>query len=238
MDWDRLSEQVDAYCERTDFTFWAEPVNAVTNLAFLIAAALVLRWAERRGRLGDPAVWGLIGLVTAIGIGSFLFHTLATRWAGLADSLPILLFILAYLFVALSRFFGLARWQAGLATIGFLPAAAGIGWIVSILPWNPLGSSAGYLPAFLALAACGVGLALLGRPVARWLLAATGLFALSLTFRTLDLPLCETFPLGTHFLWHMLNGALLGLLVAAVVRHGARPGAEGGVESGLVAPSR
>lgn len=221
MDWARLSEQVDAYCERTDFSFWSEPVNAVTNLAFLIAAALALRWAARQNRLSDPAVIGLTLLVTAIGIGSFLFHTVATRWAGLADSLPILLFILAYLATAMRRFFGLARWQAALVTLGFLPAAAGIGWLVSVLPWNPLGSSAGYLPAFLALLACGVGLAALRHPVARWLLAATALFALSLTFRTLDLPLCGAFPLGTHFLWHVLNGALLGLLVIAVIRFGA-----------------
>ena len=221
MDWSRLSEQVDAYCERTDFSFWSEPVNAVTNLAFLVAAALALRWAARQGRLGDPAVIGLTLLVTAIGIGSFLFHTVATRWAGLADSLPILLFILAYLATAMRRFFGLARWQAALVTLGFLPAAAAIGWLVSILPWNPLGSSAGYLPAFLALLACGVGLAALRHPVARWLLIATGVFALSLTFRTLDLPLCAQFPLGTHFLWHVLNGALLGLLVMAVIRFGA-----------------
>jgi len=30
--------QFDGYCERTDLTYWSEPVNAVTNLAFIIAA--------------------------------------------------------------------------------------------------------------------------------------------------------------------------------------------------------
>ena len=28
---------IDAYCERTDPSYWSEPVNAVTNAAFLIA---------------------------------------------------------------------------------------------------------------------------------------------------------------------------------------------------------
>jgi hypothetical protein len=28
-------------------------------------------------------------------------------------------------------------------------------------------------------------------------------------------------PLGTHFLWHSLNGLMLGIVLAAVVRHGA-----------------
>jgi len=38
MDW---SAPIDLYCERTDASFWAEPANALTNAAFLIAAALI-----------------------------------------------------------------------------------------------------------------------------------------------------------------------------------------------------
>ena len=226
MDWARLSEQVDGYCERTDFAFWSEPVNAVTNLAFLIAAALALAVAIRHGRHTDWAVAVLVGLVAVIGIGSFLFHTFATRWAGAADSIPILLFILAYLAIAFGRLFAKPWWLAALATIAFLPASAGIIWAVNQLPVNPLGSSVGYLPAFLALVGFGVWAVAQRRPVAPWLLSAAGLFALSLTFRTIDIPLCDGFPLGTHFLWHVLNGTLLGLLVIAVVRHGA-PRVEG-----------
>ncbi len=40
MDW---FEQIDGYCERTDFTYWSEPLNAVTNVAFIIAALLLWR---------------------------------------------------------------------------------------------------------------------------------------------------------------------------------------------------
>ena len=36
-------EAVDGYCERVDAAFWSEPINAVTNAAFLIAAI----WAWR-----------------------------------------------------------------------------------------------------------------------------------------------------------------------------------------------
>ncbi|MFT7390517.1 MAG: hypothetical protein ACI9ZH_000740, partial [Paracoccaceae bacterium] len=31
-------QAIDAYCERLGPQFWAEPVNAATNLAFLIGA--------------------------------------------------------------------------------------------------------------------------------------------------------------------------------------------------------
>jgi hypothetical protein len=34
------STPVDLYCERTDPSFWAEPINALSNLSFLLAAWL------------------------------------------------------------------------------------------------------------------------------------------------------------------------------------------------------
>ena len=37
-----LTQQFDGYCERVDLTYWAEPVNAITNAAFLIAASMKL----------------------------------------------------------------------------------------------------------------------------------------------------------------------------------------------------
>ena len=48
--------------------------------------------------------------------------------------------------------------------------------------------------------------------------AATGLFAISLTLRQLDGPLCPAWPLGTHFGWHLCNAAVLYLLVRAATR--------------------
>ncbi|HSF92234.1 MAG TPA: ceramidase domain-containing protein, partial [Paracoccaceae bacterium] len=101
MDW---FASVDGYCERLDASFWAEPVNAITNAAFLIAALVV--WLRTDARKDAGAV-ALLGILVAIGIGSFLFHTIAQRWAALADTLPILLFILTYLYLATLRFLGL-----------------------------------------------------------------------------------------------------------------------------------
>jgi hypothetical protein len=37
----------------------------------------------------------------------------------------------------------------------------------------------------------------------------------------IDPIVCAGFPLGTHFLWHLLNGLMLGVLLAAVARFGA-----------------
>jgi hypothetical protein len=40
--------------------------------------------------------------------------------------------------------------------------------------------------------------------------------------RSLDMPLCAGWPVGTHFLWHLLNALLLYLLVRLVILHGPR----------------
>jgi len=51
-----------------------------------------------------------------------------------------------------------------------------------------------------------------------WVLAATLAFTISLVFRSLDLALCDLFPAGTHFVWHMMNGAMIGLLLQLYIR--------------------
>ena len=100
MNW---SEQVNIYCERLDASFWSEPLNAISNAAFIIAAIYCLNRARAGGRI-DFLTMLLVVILFAIGVGSFLFHTLANRWAGLADTLPIVLFILVYLFGATHRY--------------------------------------------------------------------------------------------------------------------------------------
>src|SRR5258708_2893168 len=108
MDW---SAPIDLYCERTDASFWAEPANALTNAAFLIAAAAAFwlwRSQSESHRSRDWPALALIVVVVAVGIGSFVFHTLATRGAVLADVIPIAVFIYGYLLLAQRRFLGLA----------------------------------------------------------------------------------------------------------------------------------
>jgi hypothetical protein len=48
------------------------------------------------------------------------------------------------------------------------------------------------------------------------LLAAALVFALSLTARSLDLSACTLSPIGTHFLWHVLNAVVLYLITTAL----------------------
>jgi drug/metabolite transporter (DMT)-like permease len=203
------STPVDLYCERTDPSFWAEPVNALTNAAFLIAALLaLLEW--QRGTRRDLALLALIGVVALVGLGSFLFHTIATRGAVLFDIIPIAVFIYGYFFLALRRFLGLRTLPALAVFVGFVIASNATSWAV---PASALNGSASYVPALAALAVVGwlIRHQAEGKPV----LLAAALFTISVGLRSVDLLVCDAFPLGTHFLWHTLNAVVLYLLLHA-----------------------
>ena len=52
---------------------------------------------------------------------------------------------------------------------------------------------------------------------AKGLAAAAGVFLVSLCFRTIDREICAAFPLGAHFLWHLLNALVLWLLLRTAI---------------------
>ncbi|MFF8800627.1 MULTISPECIES: ceramidase domain-containing protein [unclassified Methylobacterium] len=210
-------EPVRAYCERGDAGFWAEPVNALTNAAFLVAAGL----AARRAR-GDGPVLALAAVTFVVGIGSFLFHTLANRWSMLADVIPIAVFIYGYFVLAMTRFFGLRPAGATALTLAFAALSVGLTPALDALTGRSVSGltngSVEYAPAILAL--LGVGLALLKRApgTARSVLATAVIFLISLALRTVDVSVCARMPLGTHFLWHCFNAVVLYRLLLAATR--------------------
>jgi hypothetical protein len=56
------------------------------------------------------------------------------------------------------------------------------------------------------------------REAARFsMLAAAGALGLGLVFRTLDQEVCPALPIGTHFLWHSLNGLAAYLAMRCVI---------------------
>lgn len=211
-------DSVDLYCERTGPELWSEPVNALTNLAFVLAGLWGVREVRRRGAGGfaEALAWWVV----AIGIGSGLFHTFANRLTVWADVLPIAGFTLAYTLLNLRRFLGFA-WPMALAIFIAFYAIAGL--VTALVPeWlrELSNGSTGYLPPFLALVFFGIWVVRAGNPAGWYNLAAAGIFIVSVTFRAVDPVVCEALPLGTHFLWHTLNGLMLAVLLAATARYG------------------
>lgn len=231
-----FTAEIFRYCERgQNAAFWAEPVNAISNAAFIIAAvAAGVMLARHRPLRGARWEWLLVLVLLVIGIGSFLFHTYATRWAAVADVAPIGVFMFAYLAFALRRFAGLP-WLAVAAGLGVFAAAMhfadGIECRVAIMSVVEaahgacLNGTAAYAPAFVAMVLTGFTLAVMRHRAAGYILAAAGVFLVSMVFRTIDWEICVATslmgrPLGTHFLWHILNATTLYLLAVAAIRHG------------------
>lgn len=210
MDWFR---SVNSYCERTDAAYWSEPVNALSNAAFLVAA--LVSW-RRAARAGDRPAQALSVILAIIGVGSFLFHTHAQVWAMVADVVPIEVFILVYLALATMRFFAAPWWAGVLAAAAFVPASALAARLVAAA-FGPLDGSAAYVPVPLLILAYAALLRRRDQATARGLAAGALLLAVSLVFRTIDEAVCGGLPVGTHFLWHLLNAVMLGWMIAVFI---------------------
>ncbi len=209
MDWTRA---IDAYCERTDPSFWSEPVNAVTNLAFFVVALVM--WRRTTG-----LAWGrlLSAVLFVIGVGSFLFHTFAQVWSATADTMPVLVFVLIYIFLANRDFWGWPWWAAALGAAAYMPFSALVTPVFEALPF--FGISSFYWPLPLLIFVYAALLARRSPDLARGLALGAAILCVSLTARSLDGMLCESVPLGTHWLWHILNAVMLAWMIEVWRRH-------------------
>jgi hypothetical protein len=149
---------------------------------------------------------------------SFLFHTLALVWVGLADQLSILLFGCVFLFAFLRRIVGLAAWIALAGAIVFSLASY---LSPGLLPEGVLNQSGAYLPYLVGLFAMMAYLKYRSCPGWRAFLGAILLFCVALALRTVDRVACEFVPAGTHFAWHLLNAVVLYQLSSALAREAA-----------------
>jgi hypothetical protein len=218
MNW---SAPIDHYCERTDPSFWSEPLNAASNAAFIVAALLAFGLWRRAGSRDGAALF-LIVVTTAVGIGSFLFHTLANRWSLLADVLPIAVFIYSYFLISMRRYVGLNAAAAAAATLAFFAFNVGFEWVWERVSGGlTLNGSVGYLPAASALMGVGAVVRRRAPLTSRALLLAAAVFLVSLTFRTFDKAVCGSLPIGLHYFWHGLNAVVLFILMRAAIQHGA-----------------
>ena len=201
------------YCERTGPEFWAEPLNALTNGAFLLAAWWLVRQLRGCRWRSDWDRMLLTVLIALIGIGSFLWHTLATRWAVIADVVPIAAFIHLYLLAFVRRLYRPRGWTLAAVLLVYLGVETALAWL---LPRGALNGSAGYLAPLLTLPLLAWLAHRRGATAARALWIAGGLFLATVSLRTVDHIGCASIPFGTHFLWHLGNAVLLALLTQAL----------------------
>lgn len=206
-----------SYCERDTAGFWAEPLNAWSNVAFIVCAGWialrVLRRHDNAGRGWD--LWLLALLAAAVGVGSFLWHTLRAPWTQWADIIPILLFINLFLASFLVRVAAAGVAAVVVLVIGYNAVNVGL---QAALPSGLLNGSVFYLPTWLTLLALCAYSWRRQPGAARALLGAALAFTLALSLRTLDQAWCPAMPYGTHFGWHVLNALVLALVTSVLWR--------------------
>ena len=219
------TQPLDEYCERVAAGFWAEPANAFSNLSFIVAALVVFYDGKRR-RVHTPSSYWLTFLLLSIGLGSFCYHTFANVWSRYTDIVPIYLFQISTMAIYGRLIGSRLGLTPVLGSIAMLMAFAALVAAFSVFPKTLLNGSISYVPAWLALSLLGVYQAAFSTAERYSLLLASACLALSLALRSLDLALCASVPLGTHFLWHLINGFTLYLVIKAVM------GAQGAMKTG------
>ncbi len=206
-----LLQPIDLYCERIDTTFFSEPMNLFSNLAFVIAGILILRRSAKAALpkpRRDRSVLG--GVAILVGFGSGLFHSIPNRLTQTADVLPIALYII----LCVGYYFRQLQ-QKGVALATPITLCLGLLCLLPLLA--RIGGFSGYLnngefylglaPAILLLSYYEVD-----RARSRVLVVAALVFAAAFLARTLDPLVCQTFALGTHFLWHILAATVAFLM--------------------------
>jgi hypothetical protein len=215
MNWNR---EIDLYCERTGPGLFEEPLNALSNLGFVLAAWLV--WRKGRGRTWDMRV--LACLIALVGVASLAFHTFAMQWAAAIDTAAIALFIWFFLQRLLVRAVGFGNISALLMVMSYAVTAYMVERYFNA-EW--LNGSIAYVPPLVVLGGVSVSFVATKGALGAPFFIATILFGLSLVLRTIDLAVCHVFHAGTHFLWHLLNAAVLyalGIGLAGFISRRAR----------------
>lgn len=201
---------LDMYCERAgEATALAEPLNAFTNLAFIIAAylvahtLLVMRKSEHK-RIWD--VWVLVGTLGLIGFGSGAWHMFATHATLLMDVIPIGIFIHVYVWSFSMRILRFRWWEALMLWGAF---QGGSMWLEANTSPDALNGTMMYVPTYLVLLFVAAVSFAKSNPAFGTLVKVIAVWTISLTFRTMDMGWCSAFPFGTHFLWHLMNAWVL-----------------------------
>jgi len=185
----------DLYCERTSFGLWGEPANFISNIAFLIPAYIAYR---RKSKFFTV-------LPLLIAAASLFYHSFANELTYLIDVSCIISTIVFY-YMFFFNSIGIKKvWAVG----GVLSYLVFLMMSLQALPLEY--SYYGVLPLMAAQ------LAMLFSKSRHMdclkVLMGLGAFSFALVARFYDAAICESFPHGTHFLWHIFSALTLAALI-------------------------
>lgn len=172
-----------------------EPLNVLSSLVFIVVA--IILWY--RFRDSRKKYIPLLLSIVLIGIMSTIHHSNHSSLSLLLDTGAAYLFAILFLYVALSKKSHLRRYVYTIA-----PVAVGVILIAKILIPNNFDTTDTITSAiFRAVLASFLYFAYGRRSrevTLMWIFITTGILV-----HALDSYICHIFPLGTHFLWHILS---------------------------------
>jgi hypothetical protein len=192
------------FCELVRAEGIAQPANAWSSLAFVVAgvAALVLlRPTTRPERVLLPL---LAVALAAVGVGSFAFHATLTLWGQFVDVLPMYAVGCVLLAGALVRLGWVAPRRAAVGGVALLVALGVLLWL-----W-PESRRVLFAAVLLPGIVLELVLARRGTAAARWLRLGLGLLVTAYLLWVLDQTglLCDpSSRLQGHAAWHVLGAA-------------------------------
>ena len=197
------------YCEQPLESGFFEPINTITNLAFMLAGVLLLIRLKKREQLDGKAIF-LGTMLIVIGFGSFAWHfyrTSATLWA---DNIPIMIFVLSFLYfyLAYATKTVVHRW---LFFVGFFVHTYAIIALFGKYTAGTVFGNGGfeYMTALSYFIVIQIYNFIHKKELIRGSIVVVALFMVSLFFRQIDLSACDSLSFGTHFMWHIMNAIVL-----------------------------
>jgi len=195
------------YCETLSalnapsLPFPIEPANTVSNgVIVLFGLACLYMVAKKTPRAYDLYI--VSGLLVACGIGSGIWH-------GLRDGTALFWEVRAGLFFLMGLAICWSRrlwspWGALAFVIAFVLTFEYSREYLSVANQRWVAAAPSVILFGSILAAQTV---MRSKKAALLGLGAMALSLTALGFRTYDLEICDSFPMGTHWLWHMFNSA-------------------------------
>jgi hypothetical protein len=200
------------YCESPIFSYFFEPLNTITNLFFMIVGYILIVQLKKGGKLDSKAVY-LSSLMILIGIGSFAWHFYRSNITLLADSIPIAVFVISYLYFYLAHITKKNIYRF-LLFLGFFIYTPILTILLNSYPLELFGNGgAGYIAAISYFLLLQFYNYINSVPVISKSLLVILVFLISIFARQIDMYVCEWLGFGTHFIWHILNSLVLYLMV-------------------------
>jgi hypothetical protein len=195
-----MSLPINNYCERLTDAFWAEPINALSNGAFLISATAVYLLLKKHKLSGYYTI--LPYQLAIVAIGSFLWHTARNPITHILDGSLLYIFIGTVFLFLLKLLTNKWSWAwAGL--IGLVSFQVAVFIFVPILKDTPIR----HIITLLIFGLLSIWVSQKVRKVPLSMIIALCLYVGAILAKGMDLGVCDIFPIGTHFLWHTLGAA-------------------------------